>query len=97
MLAVHATPSDFAVSPANLSSSALSFVLPMGTDAPADSAPRARRRGKSAAVAVAESSAAGLLKQAGPPGAYGANTLWAMCWGLWGLWLLRAVLAVLWS
>ena len=100
MLAAHATPSDFAVTPAaaaDLSSSALSFVMPLGTAAPADGRPRARKRGQSAAMAVAETAVSGVLKQAGPPGAYGVRTLWAMCLGLWVLWLLRALLAALWS
>ena len=83
------------LTPADLSSSALSFVLPIGTAAPtpaADGRPHARRRGRSAAMEVAETAVSGVIKQAGPPGAIGVRTLWAMMLGLLALWILQYML-----
>lgn len=77
---------------ADLSSTVLTFVLPVDSHPWADDRPRPRRREVSAALKAAGRSRLGLLAKAPPPGAIGHRTLWAMCWLLFAAALLRHLL-----
>lgn len=86
---------SFADHPAALSTSALSFVLPLdlGGHEKAET-PRLRKRGASAALNAASAPAAGILAWAPPPGALGHRTLWAMLLGLFVARLLWSALSL---